>query len=206
MLNHTPFNDQVAAAFFETIQAQLIGAGPIEPDAVAYLLSLFSPLTLPKGAHLVRAGEYVPQLGFLLDGLMRHYFLRTDGTEITVDFARKTDLVGEYNNLLLDRPADHYVQALEPCLIVAAPIAQLRAAYERFPALERLSRHYSEQYLHRIMAQLSQYMIRSPEERYRHLLTHEPDLIQRVPQVILASYVGVTPVSLSRIRKRLARL
>ncbi|MBO0950316.1 Crp/Fnr family transcriptional regulator [Fibrella forsythiae] len=204
-MNRPPAMTQISDTLFNEIAERLHITGPVDQEVIAHLMKLFSPIYLQKGDFLVKAGERLPLFGFLLNGLMRHYFLRTDGTEITVDFARTYDLVGEYNNLLLDKPADHFVQALEPCVIIAAPIAELRASYDRFPALERISRQFSEQYLYRIMAQLSQYTIRNAEERYVHLLTNEPDLIQRVPQVILASYVGVTPVTLSRIRNRLAR-
>lgn len=192
-----------ASAAFEEVRQWLGANTAVSADALHHILPLFKPLTLAKSEHLIRAGDYVPILGLLVEGLMRHYFLRNDGAEVTVEFARVGDLVGEYNNMLTDQPADHYVQALEPCLIMAAPVAELRAACDRFPDLDRLSRYHAEQYLHRIIAQMSQYMLRRPEERYQHLLTHDPDLIQRVPQLILASYVGVTPVTLSRIRKRL---
>ncbi|MBO0938178.1 Crp/Fnr family transcriptional regulator [Fibrella sp. HMF5335] len=183
--------------------AEWLGVGAVSADATAYAMQLFRPVQLNKHAYLVRAGEYMPEMGLLAEGLMRHYFLQTDGTEITVEFARAGDLVGEYNNMLLNQPADHYVQALEPCLIMLAPIADLRLACDQYADLDHLSRLYTEQYLYRLIAQMSQYMTRRPEERYLYLLEHDPDLIQRVPQTILASYVGVTPVSLSRIRKRL---
>jgi CRP-like cAMP-binding protein len=180
-----------------------LGADTLRPDALHAVLPLFRPIQLAKNDHLVKAGEFLPQMGWLLDGLVRHYFLRHDGTEITVEFARAGDLVGEYNNMLHEQPSDHFVQALEPSQILMAPVANLRAACDQHPDLDRLRQTLTEQYMHRIIKQMSQYMTRSPEERYTYLLTHDPDLIQRVPQTILASYVGVTPVSLSRIRKRL---
>lgn len=194
-------------AAYQAITHRMGGQRPPLTEAeVHHLLSLFRLTQLDKTDYFVRAGEQKDRLGFLLSGLVRHYYARSDGSEVTVDFAAEFDLVGDYNCILLGKPADHYVQAVEPCQLVVAAYPDLLAAYAQFPRLEGLGRSFVEGYLARTLQQMALVMVHTPEERYRYLLTERPDLIRRVPQVLLASYVGVTPVSLSRIRRRMAVL
>ncbi len=181
------------------------GATPLSDEEKLALINLFRMETLPRGEFFVRAGEHAPNLAFLLNGLVRYYALRSDGDDISLDFVEEYGIVGDYESLLLDRPASQYVQALEPCQLLIVRYADLLTAYEQHPRLERLGREFMSQYLAGVLRRLTDYMRQTPEERYRHLLTERPSLLQRVPQLLLASYVGVTPVSLSRIRARMAR-
>jgi CRP-like cAMP-binding protein len=92
---------------------------------------------------------------------------------------------------------------LEDCVLLAGDLGQEQGMYEAFPQLELITRRMMAEDFGEMQQQWAVFMTRSPEERYLHLLGARPDLLQRVPQHQLASYLGVTPESLSRIRRRL---
>ncbi|GEN10050.1 hypothetical protein MFU01_50870 [Myxococcus fulvus] len=98
----------------------------------------------------------------------------------------------------------HTYEAQAPRLLLQAVPERESDLYARFPRFESISRRAMEQVLAEQQDRLTSYVIDTPEQRYLRLLATRPDLLQRIPQYQLASYVGVKPESLSRIRKRLA--
>jgi len=102
-------------------------------------------------------------------------------------------------------PSDIYLECLEDTVAVIANPEQETEMYGKYPELESVCRVMAEELLVNYQSSFADYKMASAEERYLKLLKDRPDLIQRAPQYQLASYLGVTPESLSRIRKRLAK-
>ncbi|MBL7952084.1 MAG: Crp/Fnr family transcriptional regulator [Flavobacteriales bacterium] len=159
--------------------------------------------SFPKGTVLVRAGERSQRSYFVLKGCLRSYRV-VDGEERTVELCTENE--GLTPPWAADKATDElYVMCLEDVILVVANEGMEQEMFERFPRFQTLCRIVSEKQLVENKQAFADFKDRTPEERYVHLQENRPDLIQRVPQQHLASYLGITPESLSRIRKRIAR-
>ncbi len=179
---------------------------PLPDAAWAALAPHVRPRTLARHETLVQPGDQALPIGFLLSGAGRHFYLLPDGTERTTYFYFAGDALADYRACVLGQPAALTIEALTPCELLTFPYAVLRALYDEFPAWERVGRRIAEYVLAGLEARLVETLTLSPEARYR-LLVATPakhKLLEQVPQHLLAAYLGITPVSLSRIRARLA--
>jgi len=164
------------------------------------------PRRLARGQHFVRAGDYRPELALVLQGACRLYYLRPDGEERTTYFFFENHLLGDYPSCLLARPSQFSIQALTDTELVVFDYAVLRRLYDERPVYERFGRLVAEYHLLGTDERLTEQLLLSPEERYRALLVSgKTKILARIPQHLVANYLGVTPVSLSRIRARVAR-
>jgi CRP-like cAMP-binding protein len=148
-------------------------------------------------------GVVAAELALVLSGACRLYYIRPDGEERTTYFFFENHLMGSYQSCLTGQLSQFSIQALAPTELVVLPYAVLRSLYDVFPVYERFGRLLAEYHLLGTDARLAELLLLSPEERYRALLrSHNTKIPARIPQHYIASYLGVTPVSLSRIRAR----
>jgi len=157
----------------------------------------------PKGAILLREGELAREGYFILKGCMRSYVLK-EGEDRTIDFFIEEDSVLPlgYGQ---DLPSSHFLECLEDTVAVVGTPEEEERLLSEYPQLKEVCLAMSEVMAAKFQASLARYRTSSPEERYLDLLERRPDLPRRIPQYHIASYLGVQPESLSRIRKRLAR-
>jgi CRP-like cAMP-binding protein len=159
-------------------------------------------LSLPSGEFLVRAGQTSSVFGLVLQGLLRKFYTTPKGKELTRGFAVAGELVGAYASLLTSSPSLLSVQALENCRILTMDFAHLQQLYDRYPSWNKLGRRIAEElFLEREEREFTLLTL-SAGERYERFRRARPDIVERIPQYEVASYLGVTPVSLSRIRAR----
>jgi len=157
---------------------------------------------LPRGAALLHQGEPVEWLGYLARGLIRIHRLAAE-REVTLGFDCEGRFVGAYDAFVTRTPAQYALQALEPSLVVRFARAQLAELQARHPCWRELfGRIVERQLLHKIDKEL-RIRTRTPEERYAELLRTGSYLVRRVPQYHLASFLGIAPETLSRIRARM---
>lgn len=161
---------------------------------------------LARGEHFVQAGEHRPELALLLTGSCRLYYPRPDGEELTTYFFFENHLLADYAGCLTGQPSQLSIQALEATELVVFDYAVLRRLYDERPVYERFGRVLAEYHMLGTDARLVEHLLLSPEARYRALLASgKTKILTRVPQHLVANYLGITPVSLSRIRARVAR-
>lgn len=177
-----------------------ITLAPAEEDLVR---QWFVAEELPKGGFFLRAGEVSRKIGFVLQGVF-HNFRSRDGQEHTFYFGREQEFIGDYSSFLPARPAAHAIQALEPARLLTISYDNLQRLYREVREGERFGRLVAEYLFVDVLRQLTSFYEETPEERYARFVRTYPDLQQRVPQYYIASYVGVKPQSLSRIRARAA--
>jgi len=164
------------------------------------------PRTIRKREPLIRHGEICNEIGFILSGSFRFYFLK-DGTEISNYFCFPGELISSYYSFLKQAPSFPTIEAMEDARLVCfshAGLQKLLANELVAPKMERFGRMVAEYLICCYEERLVSFITQNPEERYRQLLQQQPDLLQRIPQHYLANYLGITPVSLSRIRKRIS--
>lgn len=160
--------------------------------------------TYPMGTILLHEGEVSSACYFILKGCIRQYHL-IDGVEKTTGFFTELQAVVNFTSFAQQVPSKHYFACVEETTaVVGRPDAEAEM-YQKFPKFAAMSRAMMEQDFGKTQEAMANFITSSPEERYLGLLQTRPELLQRVPQHQLASYLGVTPESLSRIRKRIAQ-
>lgn len=157
----------------------------------------------PKGTELLKEGEISKEVYFILKGCIRQYYI-IEGEEKTSNFYTEEQWVISLNSHSQKAPADHYYDCLEDCTLVVATENKYNPLYEAYPKFEAISRNILEKEFGNQQKIQASYVTDTAEQRYLRILKHRPDLLHRVPQYQLASYIGVKPETLSRIRKRLA--
>ena len=157
--------------------------------------------TFRKGDYLLKEGQFSVDTYFILEGCIREYIL-TDGEEKTTNFFTEEQWVISLNNFGAKIPATHNLVCVEDTAVSVGNERQAQELFKQFPRFETISRVIVEADFAEQKKLLTSYLADSPEQRYLKLLKSRPDLFQRIPQYQLASYIGVKPESLSRIRKR----
>jgi CRP-like cAMP-binding protein len=157
-------------------------------------------ITLKKGDYLLKEGQKCQFVAFLESGMVMYYKVSELGDEIPCDFLAEQDWVTQYQSLIMQTPSLLSIKALESCILHTINRQNLYFLYDTIPALERFSRQLSEQFSMRMIERADDLQTLKAEERYARLVAQQPTLIQRVPQRLLAGYLGIAPQSLSRLR------
>jgi CRP-like cAMP-binding protein len=175
----------------------------IAPTTIDRLSETATLRALEKGAHLLEVEQTADSLYFIYSGLLRYYYIdERGGEERTGQFFDANNVYTDVTSFVSQTPSLQNVQALEPSEILCIARKAIYEAYACDHAMERFGRIMIEQALIGSQQRTSSFMSESVEERYRRLMDGRKDLVRRVPQYILATYLGITPEALSRIRRR----
>jgi CRP-like cAMP-binding protein len=165
------------------------------------LLSLDLFHAIKKGTILLKEGQKTKNSYFVIKGCMRTYYV-IDGEEKTTAFY--TELEGLTPPCVINNtPSDFYVNCIEDSILLISDADMGAEVNSKFPRFDTLCRILSEELLAKQQVDFDAFKTSSPEQRYLNLIDKRPDLIQRVPQHQLASYLGIKPQSLSRLRARI---
>lgn len=160
--------------------------------------------TFPKSTVLLKQDQLCTACYFILKGCIRQFHLH-DEEEITTAFYTEEEAVVLFNHYNKPLPSEHTLICVEECVLIVGTPKSETDLYTKFPKLAEITRNMMAVGFGKTQEALSKFITSSPEERYQHLLETKPNLLQRVPLHQLASFLGVTPESLSRIRKRIAK-
>lgn len=160
--------------------------------------------TLKKGDHFLLQGEVCRHIGFVASGFMRLYYL-SNGQDITKSINFENTFCGSYASFISGEEARFNVVAMEPSTLVSFHRNDLFALYDRYPNWQKMGRMSIERTFVNIERREASLLLDSPEQRYLHILEQDPILLQRVPLKHLASYLGITPETLSRVRNKIKR-
>lgn len=170
-----------------------------EAEAIAATMTI---LHYKKGTVLLKEGQVSTEAYFVLEGCVRQYYL-VDGEERTNNFFTEEQWVLSINSFIQRTPATHFLACCIDSALVVGNREKEEDLYRRFPRLETVSRKVMEKVFAEQQEIMASYTTDTPEQRYLKLLQSRPDLFQKIPQYQIASYIGVKPESLSRIRKRI---
>jgi len=181
--------------------SQIIALSASEQELID---TLFRPQSLHPGDFWLQEGQVCRYVAYIEEGLLR-YTVNHDGDELTYSFGKETDFASSYESFLTQSAATCAIQAIEPTRLRCITHEDLQRFYREVNEGERFGRLIIEQIFLQTVHQLTGLYTNTPEDRYLNFTRHFHDIQQRIPQYYLASYVGVKPQSLSRIRRRLAR-
>lgn len=188
---------------WEPLFASLGQLVPIPPEEQRAFLSLSTDIRLSKGDLWIREGDPVDSVGICAEGLLRLFYTTPDGAEYNKSFCVKHDFVASYSALLLGVPSFLSVQALTDSRLIVIRHADLQALYDRHPCWERLGRRLAERLFMKKETRERDLLLLPAEARYRLFLEQYGPMLPHIPQYHIASYLGITPVALSRIRKKI---
>jgi CRP-like cAMP-binding protein len=174
---------------------------PLNEESKNALVKTCSLLTLKKGENLQNFGQTCKTIYFLKSGVARIFYYK-DGIDITESFAFEGEIIARVESLFTGNPSQKAIQILEDSEIIAINATQLFDLYYKFPQIERLFRMIFEAGYVETVKRIESIQFHMAEERYEALL-RKPNLLQRIPLKHIASYLGITQVSLSRIRSNL---
>ena len=190
---------------FEKLRAFFERHIPITDEQFEFLKTQFIPKKVKKHEFLIREGEVAKYGIFVAAGCLRTYTIDNKGKEHIIQFSIENWWTGDRNSFMTGTPTPYFIDALEDSEVLLFEDASMQKAIAYIPAMaaqyqEGLQRHGTANEK-RIVSSLSA----TAEERYDNFLKTYPTIAQRVPQHMIASYLGVSPETLSRIRKQLSR-
>jgi CRP-like cAMP-binding protein len=158
--------------------------------------------TIKKNDFMLREGQQGKELGYVVQGTMRHFYTR-DGEEKTTYFYFENSLTGPYMSCVTGKPSLISFEALADTKLLVFPYAVMQRLYAQSHTWEKFGRVLAEYLAMGLEDRMVGLLMLSPEERYVQLLqSNKQKIIERIPQHLIANYLGITPVSLSRIRNR----
>ncbi|HEU4496849.1 MAG TPA: Crp/Fnr family transcriptional regulator [Flavobacterium sp.] len=183
------------------LQAYLNSIAPIQQETWIRLQKLFSGTTLKKGEYFAKEGEIASKIGFLSSGVIRAFYRNAAGSEYNKHFFIANSIVGAYSSLITKEPNKINQEALTDCQLFTADYKDIEKLYGRYQDFETFGRKLAEAYfVHKEQREVEIVML-DATQRYLIFQKQFPALEQLIPQYHIASYLGITPTQLSRIRK-----
>ena len=172
---------------------------PLSKEAEQAIAEISDIITIKKNKDLQPIGHTCKTIYFITKGVARIYYFK-DGIDITEQFFFENNIIARIESLFTGKPSRKAIQILEDAEIIAINSTQLFKLYDTFPEIERLFRKIFEAAYVETVNRIEGIQFHSAEERYNALLKEAPNVLRKVPLKHVASYLGITQVSLSRIR------
>ncbi|MCH1627792.1 Crp/Fnr family transcriptional regulator [Ferdinandcohnia quinoae] len=176
---------------------------PIPSEEWDFFLTLISYRSIQKNSHFVQTDDDINEIGFCVKGLFRLYYVTPDGNEFNKNFCKAGDFVTCYSALLQNAPSYFSIQALSESHLIIFKYQDFQALRNRHMCWERLGSFIAEMlYLNKEIRE-RELLLFSAEKRYRLFLERFSSISEQIPIYHAASYLGITPVALSRIRRKI---
>ena len=175
---------------------------PLPPASIERLKALMEEIELPKGHHVLCMGKVEKDIFFIKRGIARAY-TTVDGNEITFWIGEEGDTLVSMNGYVNNRPGYETVELMEPSVLYVLKRSDLQRLFLDDINIANWGRRYAETELIATERRLISFLLTDASERYSRLMADNPEYLQRLPLGSIASYLGITQVSLSRIRARI---
>jgi len=182
------------------VKKYLSGIIPADPDQLEVFFSRFKPVSYKKGEYFVKEGQVSRYIGFIVKGCLMCVY-KNDGKEYIDEFSMDNEFISAYASFITGTPADKDIICLEDCELQILGYKDLQELYKLDQVYERTGRLIAEMLFINWQQRVKSLLLDDAETRYLKLTENRPDLIQRVPQYLVAQYLGISPETLSRIRR-----
>ena len=183
-----------------SVRKLISGILPIKEEYLDVFFSKFKTVSYKKGDYFVKEGQISRYIGFIVKGCLMCVY-NNDGKEFIDEFSLDNEFISAYASFITGTPADKDIICLEDSELLILSYSNLQELYEIDPVFERTGRLMAEMLFMNWQQRVKSLLLDNAETRYLKLTENRPDLIQRVPQYHIAQYLGVSPETLSRIRK-----
>nr|WP_246865810.1 Crp/Fnr family transcriptional regulator [Croceivirga thetidis] len=186
----------------ENLKQKILSYTHVEEQFLTNQVRQYERFQLKKGETLVTPGKKVEYFYYLASGCICYYKMEEGETKVLEFYTEDvffTDLLSYVNEV----PSNYYLKAVEPTMVFGIKKVDAERLFDDSHQLERFGRLSMQEAFLKLFTRVERMSIRSNDERYLRLLEKRPDLFQRVPNYLIASYLGMTPVGLSKLRKRL---
>jgi CRP-like cAMP-binding protein len=192
---HDPYDLLIAALCEITGRKEII----LKSD----ITGAFQPEQFRKGNHFIREGDVPNKIAFVAHGLMKYYYIDRDGNEWIKHFTAESDFAASYASFLFQTPSLYYIEALEDTTVLSVAHHVYRDKIDRSKIWSLIARRYTEKIYQEKEKREASFLKEDGTGRYRSFLRDYPHLVDRITLKDTASYLGLTQVSLSRIRKKI---
>ncbi len=174
----------------------------ISKEDEAIILSAFEPISIKKKKDLLIAGQVCNYLYFITRGCLRSFYIDSKGVEHVYQIRMDNNWIGDIDSYFTRQNSKYNIEAIEDSNLLRIPVDRLEQLFIEIPGLERYFRILFQKAYINALNRLSATMWETAIDRYNEMLKEHPEIFQRVSLVHIASYLGITPESLSRIRKQ----
>lgn len=188
--------------FFKNAAVKFV---PFTDDELLQFISCFKILELKKKDLFLTEGQNNKYQAFINKGMLRYYYVK-DGKEYTRKFFVRGEWTGDYSTFLTQLPSSAYIEALTDVELFLLSFDKMQSLYDSSSKFERFGRRIAEHVYSELVQTTAALLIETPEERYFKLVRNQPYLLEGdIPLYQIASFLGIMPESLSRIRKRIIK-
>jgi CRP-like cAMP-binding protein len=173
----------------------------LDPTEMDNIVAKFKRKTIKKNEYLLREGHICKDLIFVQEGCLRLYYISNE-IETSVWFSFKHSSAIEISSFISGEPTSYFLQAIEDSEILFLPKVELNKLYRTYPKMQEMMKNFLEDIVLNLINRFTSLQRDTAEKRYLDLVS-KPAYLQKIPQKYLASFIGVTPTSLSRIRKKI---
>jgi CRP-like cAMP-binding protein len=198
--NNSPENSSENSSTYEVLKKFLAGVISIPPGEWLFLLRHLRIRRLDKGEVFFKQGEHFDDIGFIVRGVMFNYYTNAEGEEFVKVILGDGMLVAPYSTQIQKKPSPFSARTIEKTLLVTLKYSDLEKMYDRNVCWERLGRKMAEVLFARKEDREWQFLMADAKMRYELFKKENAKFLDRIPQYLIASYIGVSPVTLSRIR------
>lgn len=177
----------------------------VEEQEIQFILDNCHVRTVEKEEILLRAGEFCKSVFFVESGLLRQYSIDEKGKEHILNFAPENWFLSDRESNFFNLPAGYYIQAWETSRIMQLDVAFWDQLGGKFPKFAEFNTRLLHNHIRHLQNRINSLLSAPAETRYLDFIKMYPDILQRVPQWMVASYLGITPESLSRVRRELVQ-
>jgi CRP-like cAMP-binding protein len=198
-------NEQLSENTFKSFRAFVNKFIQTDDRLFDIIISNFEYKKVARKEILLEAGKTANKIFYLHQGFVRFFHTKKDGTEVTSDFYFAPGFITSFTSLIEQKPSNVNIQAIVKMDVLFIKYKDLMALYDKEHKIERLGRLLAEQVFITSEKHLLSFLNDSPHDRYLWLMKEYPEYVKNIPLHFLASYLGITAESLSRIRNRFTK-
>jgi CRP-like cAMP-binding protein len=172
-------------------------------EEITLYMSFLNKKVIKRKEHILMAGDITTHIAYVNKGCLRRYFIDNHSKEVILNFALEDYWVGDLESLIFQKPSIYYIQALEQSELLLLSRKDFYRLSDELPKFKKFHENKVQRNHYYTIKRLSISKSATPEEKYILLMREQPQLLNRVPLHFIASYLGIEPESLSRLRKRI---